>query len=412
MIPRHISSELKAALADSPVVLLHGARQTGKSTLVKHLAAAESPTRQYLTFDDTAVLAAASADPAGFLAGLEGPVALDEVQRVPELFVAIKADVDRDRRPGRYLLTGSANVLALPKLSESLAGRMEILPLWPFSQGEIERRQESFADALFADRLPKPKRDRQGPDDLIDRVLRGGYPEAHSRAGWGRRRAGFNSYVTAVLQRDVRDLANIEGLTALPRLLALLASRLGSLLNHADVSRSLGLPQTTLKRYMALLEATFLVQLLPPWSNNIGKRLVKSPKLCLSDTGLAASLLGQGSEKALRGSQLLGPLVENFVVMELRKQITWSETHPGIFHFRTLTGQEVDVVLESPAGDGVGFEVKAGRSVDAGDLKGMRVLADQAGKRFIRGVVLYGGREIVPFGSNMHALPLQLVWQM
>jgi predicted AAA+ superfamily ATPase len=410
MIKRHITSSLLAALSDSPVVLLHGARQTGKSTLVQHIAATDHPAR-YLTFDDATVLSAATADPAGFLAGTEGPVALDEVQRAPELFRAIKADVDRHRRPGRFLLTGSANVLMLPKLSESLAGRMEVLPLWPLSQGEIAGHREGFVDLLFNGGLSKFRPGTKEETDLVERILRGGYPEAHSRKEWNRRRAWFNPYVSTILQRDVRDLANVEGLSAMPRLLTLLASRAGALLNHAEVSRSLGIPQSTLKRYMALLEATFLIQLLPAWSGNLGKRLVKSPKLYLNDTGLLAGTLGQGDEKAFRDSQLLGPLLENFVVAELRKQISWSMTEPSLFHFRTLTGQEVDVVLESPSSDLVGIEVKASATVDARDFRGLHALAEQVGKRFRRGVVLYSGRETVPFGKDMHAVPLDALWR-
>jgi len=197
----------------------------------------------------------------------------------------------------------------------------------------------------------------------------------------------------------------------MPRLLALLASRVGSLLNHADISRSLAMPQTTLKRYMALLEGIFLAQLLPPWSSNVGKRLVKSPKLYLNDTGLAASLLGQDRARALKSSQFLGPLVENFIVMELRKQIAWSQTQPAAFHFRTLSGQEVDVVLESPSGKVVGVEIMTSVAVDSDDFNGLRVLADQAGERFVRGVVLYGGPEVVPFAKRMHAMPLSVVWR-
>ena len=410
MLQRYISSRLLEALADSPVVLLHGARQTGKSTLVQHITSTDHPAR-YLTLDDAAVLGAATADPAGFLAGIEGPIALDEVQRAPELFLAIKADVDRNRKSGRYLLTGSANVLMLPRLSESLAGRMEILPLWPLSQGEIGGKRECFIDILFT---AEPIKAGAGPKDgptLIDRILRGGYPEAHRRAAPSRRRAWFNSYVSTILQRDVRDLANVDGLSAMPRLLTLLASRIGSLLNQSEVSRSLGMPQTTLKRYLALLEATFLVQPLPAWSSNLGKRLVKSPKLYLNDTGLASSLVGQMDERALRQSQLLGPLAENFVVMELRKQASWSKTEPGLFHFRTLGGQEVDVVLESPSGDLVGVEVKTSTAVGSGDFKGLRSLAEETGSRFLQGVVLYQGHETVPFGKNLHAVPLEAIWQ-
>ena len=409
MFPRHVSSRLLEALADTPVVLLHGARQTGKSTLVQEIVSTAHPAR-YLTFDDTGVLSAATADPAGFLAGLEGPVALDEVQRVPGLFLPIKADIDRNRRPGRFLLTGSANVLTLPKLSEYLAGRMEILPLWPLSQGEIHGRTDRFIDALFDRGLPKLDKSASHAPDLRQRILHGGFPEAYTRQTGARRRAWFNSYVMTILQRDVRDLANIEGLSAMPRLLALLASRVGALLNHAEIARSLGLPQTTLKRYMALLEATFLVQLLPAWSSNVGKRLVKSPKLYLVDTGLAASLLGHSSEESLGDSPLLGPLAENFVVAELRKQTIWSEVQPRMFHFRTLTGQEVDVVLESPSGRIVGIEIKSGASVGSADLRGLRALAEQTGRRFHRGVVLYRGSQTVPFGANLHAIPLSALW--
>ena len=410
MFKRHISSKLLAALADSPVVLLHGARQTGKSTLVQHITSSDHPAR-YLTFDDVSVLSAATADPAGFLAGTEGSIAIDEIQRAPELFLSIKADVDRNRRPGRFLLTGSANVLMLPKLSESLAGRMEILRLWPLSQGEMVGRHEGFVDLLFKKGLNKFYSVPQGKaTDIIERILSGGYPEAHARTTWNRRRAWFNSYVMTILQRDVRDLSHIEGLGAMPRLLSLLASRVGTLLNHAEVSRSLGMPQSTLKRYMALLETTFLLQLLPAWSGNLGKRLVKSSKVYLNDTGLATALMGQSDEKALRDSHLLGPMLENFVVAELRKQVTWSTIEPDLFHFRTLAGQEVDVVLESPSGDLVGIEIKASASVNATDFKGLRVFAEETGKRFRCGVLLYQGHEIVPFGKNLHAVPLESLW--
>ncbi|MCD6364248.1 MAG: ATP-binding protein, partial [Planctomycetes bacterium] len=402
MFPRHISSRLLQALADTPVVLLHGARQTGKSTLIQQITSHEYPAR-YLTFDHTATLAAASADPEGFLAGLDGPAALDEVQRVPELFLAIKADVDRNRRPGRYLLTGSANVLMLPKLSESLAGRMEILPLWPLSQGEIASRRGQFIDNLFAGGAIATSGSTGDKPALVDRILSGGYPEACRRKAPARRRAWFNSYVSTIFQRDIRDLANVEGLSTMPRLLTLLASRVGSLLNHAEVARSLNMPQTTLKRYLALFEATFLVQLLPAWSGNLGKRLIKSPKIYLNDTGLAAALTGRTDEQGLLQQQLLGPLVENFVVMELRKQISWSNTEPSLFHFHTRAGIEVDVVLEAPSGDLVGIEVKASTSVGADDFKGLRAFAEATGKRFRRGVLLYQGRQIVPFAKNLHA---------
>jgi uncharacterized protein len=411
MVRRFIEGRLLAALQDTPAVFLHGARQVGKSTLVRHLAETRHPGR-YLTLDDLAVMAAARQDPAGFLAGTPGPVVLDEVQRAPELFLAIKAEIDRERRPGRFLLTGSANVLLLPRVAESLAGRMEILPLWPFSQGERAGDPETFLDNVFAAEF-------QAPDALpgLDRtaigslLLAGGYPTAIGRTAEDRRQAWFGSYLTAILERDVRDMAQIEALTALPRLMALLAARTASLVNFSELSRSTAIPQTTLKRYFALLEATFLVQVVPAWSSNQGKRLVKSPKLFLIDTGLAAYLAGLNEARLAAEPGLPGALLENFVAMELIKQAGWSHRRPRLFHFRQATGQEVDLVLEDSAGEIVGVEVKASSRVSGTDFRGLRALAEAAEPRFRRGIVLYTGATPVAFGRDLHALPLSTLWQ-
>lgn len=292
MFYRNITPRLCEALGDSPVVLVVGARQTGKTTLVQGLAEAERRA-PYLTLDDSSVLSAATADPGGFLSGLSGPVIIDEVQRAPELFPAIKAAMDRDHKPGRFLLTGSAYVLVLPKLSESLAGRMEVLTLWPLSQSEIEGGEGSsgsLVDRLFARDLPKAPLPVVPRDELLSRLLADGYPEPLARKKEARRRAWFASHLTTILQRDVRDITNIEGLNRLPRLLSLLAARTASLLNVSDISTATGIPYATLHRYMAVLEATFLIQTLPAWSNNLSTRLIKTPKLLVNDTGLAASL--------------------------------------------------------------------------------------------------------------------------
>lgn len=410
MYQRNITPNLLAALADSPVVLLNGARQTGKSTLVKDITAGDHPAR-YLTLDDVSLLAAARHDPAGFIAGIEGPVVIDEVQRAPELFLAIKAEVDRNRVPGRFLLTGSANVLLLPRLSESLAGRMEILSLWPLSQGELAGTREKFADALFADKLPPLETSTEERAPLLGKIVRGGYPEVVSRATEARRRAWFASYIMTILQRDVRDLANIEGLTDLPRLLSLLAARSTTLANFAELSRTSAIPQSTLKRYLILLETTFLIQYVPAWSGNLRKRLVKAARLFLSDTGLMSHLLGISGDRMVAEGRI-GPLLENFVAMELRKQITWSETQPKLLHFRTQTGQEVDMVLEDARGRIVGIEVKASSSVGTRDFKGLKALAEATGSRFLRGVVLYTGNESIPFGTGLHAMPVNALWRL
>lgn len=409
MIQRNITPNLLDALADTPVVLINGARQTGKSTLVQSIAGASHPAR-YITLDTASVLAAARNDAAGFLAGIEEAVVIDEVQKAPELFPAIKADVDRNRKPGKYLLTGSANVLLVPHLSESLAGRMEILSLWPFSQGELSGRRETFVDVLYENKMPF--RDVQ-PESLISlqsRIIKGGYPETQYRVKEDRRQAWFESYMTTILQRDIRDLANIDGLNSLPRLLAIIAARSPALLNFAELSRTLAIPQSTLKRYMILLEATFLIQQLPSWSGNFTKRLVKTAKIVMSDTGLMVHLLGL-NQKRLETGSMIGPLLENFVIMELKKQITWSTVKPKMFHFRTQTGQEVDIVLEDRSGNLVGIEVKASATIHAHDFKGLSALAETENNRFRRGIVLYTGTEIIPFGESLTALPVQLLWQ-
>ena len=400
---------LQQSLRDTPVVFVQGPRQAGKTTLVKSLKAAGHDAH-YLTLDDATVLAAAHQDPHGFIDGLGGPAIIDEVQRAPALFLAIKASVDRDRRPGRFTLTGSTNVLLLPKLSESLVGRMELLTLWPFSQGEVQGVCESFVDAAFSDTLPTFHPPRINREELLSRVVVGGFPEVTTRKSGSRQRAWFGSYVTTILQRDVRDLANINGLTELPRLLGLLASRVGQLLNYSDVARSIPIPQSTLKRYLALLQGTFLVQPIPAWFTNTGKRLVKAPKLLMCDTGLVAGLLSVDPKRLDTDPELDGRLLENFVAMELCKQVGWNETRPSLFHYRTHGQREVDLVLEDAAGRIVGIEVKSSARVTASDLNGLRDLAETAGDRFLRGIVLYLGEQAVPFGPDLHALPVASLW--
>lgn len=409
MIKRNITLNIIDALTDTPVVLLNGARQTGKSTLVKWLSETHHPAR-YITLDDSNILSAAVADPAGFLAGFHEPLIIDEIQRAPELFLAIKSIVDKHRKPGRFLLTGSANVLLLPKLADTLAGRMEIISLWPFSQGEIGSSKEHFVDTLFLKKMPTPKFKALDKNELLTKVLCGGFPEVLKRTSLSRRKAWFSSYITTILQRDIRDLSNIEGLATIPRLLSVLGARACSVLNFSELSRTAGIPQSTLKRYIILLEATFLLNLLPAWSGNFTKRLVKSPKIILNDTGLLSHVIGLDKNRLSTSPELTGPLLENFVAMELKKQISWSINEAKMFHFRTQTGREVDIVLEDAAGQIVGIEVKSSYNVKAGDFGGLKTLAGETGKRFIRGILLYTGQEYVPFGKNLFALPMNTVW--
>lgn len=408
MLRRNLTEVLLDALSDTPVVLVHGARQVGKSTLVRSVVRTAHPAR-YVTLDDASTLAAAKGDPEGFLAREAGPLAIDEVQRAPGLLLAIKASVDRDRSPGRFLLTGSANVFLLPRLSESLAGRMEILPLRPLSQGEIGGVREMFVDRVFSPSAALPTGVPCSRADLVARVLTGGFPEAVARKRVDRRDAWFQAYLSTVLQRDVRDLANIDALVAMPRLLALAAARTPGLFNASDLSRAAGMPLSTVKRYLSLLEAIFLVQMLPAWGSNRTKRLVKAPKLLLADTGLLSHLLGADVARVER-SDLLGPLLENFVAVELQKQAGWSAVRPMLHHFRTSSGREADLVIEARNGDVVGVEVKAGASVASSDFNGLKEMAAVAGKKFRRGIVLYTGREAVPFGKTLDALPISCLW--
>jgi len=289
---------------------------------------------------------------------------------------------------------------------------MEVLTLWPFSQGEMAGTREHFIDTLFS-KQPTWQKERTGAlqrGELFEKVMSGGYPPVVARRQAMRRKAWFQSYLMTILQRDVRDLANVADLTAVPRLLSLVASRAGNLLNFADLSRSLSLPQTTLKRYFSLLETIFLVQLLRPWSVNTGQRVIRTPKIYLNDTGLLSHLLGLTLERLDLDAGLAGAALENFVLMELRKQSGWSGTQPQFYYWRTASGQEVDFVLEDSAGHLVGIEVKASATLHGGDLRGLQTLADAARKRWIRGVVLYTGTEIIPFAGNLHGIPIPHLW--
>lgn len=409
MYTRHITPLLHEALTDTPVVLLNGARQTGKSTLVQTLAKTQQ--RRYLTLDDHAVLAAAQSDPAGFIAGLQGKIALDEVQRAPALFLAIKAAVDRDRQAGRFLLTGSANVMLLPTLADSLAGRMEVLSLLPLSSAEITHSPTfNWADWLFDGALDSVTIAPCERAVLLERLLTGGFPEAVGRTQARRRAAWFDNYLQAILYRDVRELARVEQLSEIPHLLQLLATRSAKLLNFAELARTSGLAQSTLKRYFTLLETLFLVYRLPAWERNLGKRMVKAPKIFLPDSGLLAHLTHTSLERIEHEPNVLGGLVETFVLSELLKHLTFSAQRLSLWHYRTISDIEVDFVLENRAGKLTGIEVKASATIDSKDFKGLRHLQETEPNLFQRGIVLYSGREVVPFGERLFAVPLSLWW--
>jgi uncharacterized protein len=408
MFQRWLMPALRDAVADTPVVFLNGPRQAGKSTFASELIASGHPAT-YHTLDDPLVRESILRDPVGYITATQGPMVLDEVQRArDELALPIKLVVDRDREPGRFLLTGSANVLLLPGFADALAGRMEIITLWPLSQGEIEGRREKFIDAAFEGSIDRAIRG-EARLAAVDRMVRGGYPEVVIRPP-RRRQPWFGSYVATVLDRDVRDLASIERLSAMPRLLSLLATRSAQLLNLAELSRSAQIPLSTLQRYFAYLQATFLIQLLPAWAGNLGKRLLRSPKLHICDSGLLSHLLDLSSERIQDQPDLLGPLLETFVLAELRKQTGWSKVQPALYHFRSVSGEEVDTVMEDRRGRIVGLEIKASTRVSERDLRGLRFLRDSTKDRFIGGIVLYLGQSVVPLEDRITAVPVNALW--
>ena len=406
--PRFVEPPLIEALADTPVVLIHGPRQCGKTTLAQMVGEKEGYT--YLSFDNDVTLAAATADPLGFVADLPERTILDEVQRAPGIFTALKSAVDRQRTPGRFLLTGSANVLLVPKLADSLAGRMEIQRLHPLSQAEILGREPDFLRALFGGGFKTGAYERLG-DRLAEIVATGGYPPALARGTARRRGAWYRDYVETLIQRDVRDLARIRSLDTLPRLLSLAAGQTATLINVSDLAGPFQVSRPTIREYVTLLTRVFLLEELPPWHHNRLKRLVKTPKLHLADTGLACALLGLDGKGLWEDRTALGRLLETFVYQELRRQGSWHDEHIRFHHFRDKDMVEVDIVLERGAGQLAGVEVKAAATVTAADFRGLRKLKEASGERFAGGVLVYDGETRASFGDGLYAVPIRTLWE-
>lgn len=408
-IARQAGRLVEEAFRDTPVVFVVGPRQAGKSTLARGFLG-RGPLARYVTFDDLDVRAAATTDPQGFVAGLGDGAVIDEVQRVPDVVLALKSSVDRDRRPGRFLLTGSANPFY--RHEETLAGRREDVALWTLSQAELEGTGGRLVDQLFADDPGAFLREVPAVEasDVIARALRGGYPEVLTRERPQRIDAWYRGYVSEVVHHEVADLAAIEGLLDMPRLLRLVAQRTTGLLNVARLARDAGIPPQTARRYLALLQEAFMVTLIPAWTVSQRKRLVKSPKALVTDSGLASHLADLTAERLPRSPELVGPLVEGFVLTELRRLIDASDTRPTLHHFRTEQGSEVDAVLEDPSGRVVGIEVKARVTVTRRDFGGIEALAEAARSSFHLGLVLHPGDQAVAFGPRSWAVPIAALW--
>lgn len=405
MYERFVERRAEEALSDTPVVLIVGPRRAGKTTLVRKMGEAG---REYITLDDQTALIAAQADPTGFVRRLDQAI-IDEIQRVPELLLAIKKSVDEDYRPGRFLLTGSANVMTLPRVSDSLAGRIETIEMLPLSRAEIEGKLPTFLQRLFEGNFQNDRSAEVG-DDLVRLVLSGGFPEALARKSERRRQDWVRAYLDSVLRRDLRDIADINKLTELPQFVRILAEHSAQLANYSQLGAAIGVSNKTGQRYVGLLEQVFLVETLQPWFTNRLKRIAKTPKLHFLDSGLLATTRGIGLDRLKADRVLLGPLLESFVFSEVRKLMTGSDLRLTPYHFRDHQMREVDIVLERDDGMIAGIEIKASASVSPGDFAGLRTLAEASGDRFAYGVVLYDSTDVVSFGERIAAVPLSALW--
>lgn len=405
LYPRLLEARVAEALADTPVVLIVGPRQAGKTTLVRQVAAQGA---RYFTLDDELTLLAAKEDPVGMVRGLDRAV-IDEIQRAPQLLLAIKKTVDEDRRPGRFLLTGSANLMALPTVADSLAGRMETLTLLPLSQNELQGTAVNWLDSVFAGSLPTALNPLVGAD-LVETVLRGGYPEAVSRPTSRRRTAWARQYLDAIIQRDVRDVAGIDRLDQLPRFLRALAQVAGQMCNYSQLGGQVGLDHKTAARYLSVFEQMYLLRRVDVWANNRLSRVVKTPKVQFIDSGLLATLVDLTPAMAQQDRSLFGKVLETFVFGELLKQAATAQGDYQLLYYRDHDQYEVDVVVENAGGQLVGVEIKSAASVRAGDLRGLKRLAGIAGDRFKLGVLLYDGAEALPLGDRLWAAPISSLW--
>lgn len=407
LLKRHLEAAAEAGLGDTRVVAINGARQVGKSTLVEALIKGRK-NAEHRTLDDGITLAAARSDPARFVRH-EGLLALDEIQRAPELMLAIKAAVDRDRRSGQFLLTGSARLLGLRALPDALVGRMETLELWPFSQGELEKRKESFIDRVFSDEVTLAKTVEDTRESYVERLARGGFPEA-TRRDESRRARFFLDYERDLVDRDVSQLADIQRRDALHQLLRTVAGGAAQLLKTERLASAAGLPATTVERYLSLFEEVFLIKRLAPWTAATTDRAVRMRKLLFVDTGLCAHVQGRTVKRLVRDDTAVGPLLENFVLSELARQLGWAETRATLHHYRTRDGIEVDGVLEAADGRVVGIEVKAGETIRGDDFRHLRHLQARVPDRFHHGIVLHTGTMTMPFGERLLAAPIGALW--
>jgi len=413
IISRNIETIVRDTLKDTPITVIQGARQVGKSTLA--MMVSKNIMNMSVTLDSETTLAAAKENPYEFVSmNPEGLLIIDEIQKCPKLLNALKLSVDNDRRPGRFLITGSADIHNVKGANESLAGRAETIVLEPFSVGEINGIKEDFVKTLFCDNILSSLRKAEPltRSKYSELIVNGGYPEAISREG-KRRRAYFRNYLTRVLDHDADELSGLTHLDRLRKLHAVLSGNATRIYNRANVSAAVGIPESSMNGYIRLLEDLCLIHTFPAWGKNYSKRAVSKSKIIINDTGLSCSMNGiYGDFLAnIENGNALGPLLEAFIIAEINKQQAWSEIDYSLFHFRDFDEKEVDLVLETSGGDIIAIEVKASSSFSPKDFTGMKKLKELLGKRFYCGIVLYTGTEVHPFGDRLFAAPVSVIWQ-
>jgi predicted AAA+ superfamily ATPase len=401
LYPRHLDGLLRESLQDTPAVLVNGPRQCGKTTLVRQFEGEMA----YFSLDDPALLAAVRADPLGFVKRLDRAI-IDEVQRAPQLLMALKLVIDQDRRPGRFLLTGSANLMALPQIADSLAGRVEILTLLPLSHSELARRPNTFLSQARAQTWTLMPPSALAPVDMTQQVLAGGYPEMQQRTTPARRQAWARAYMTTLIERDIQDIAQIDQTSQVPQLLSIAAELSGQLMNLSQIGGQINLNAKTVDKYLGILEKLFLVRHLPAWSRNELSRLIKTPKIHFLDAGLQSTLTRLTPELVVTQRTRFGATLETWVFGELLKLLSITPETWFLSHYRDKDQVEVDFVLESPLREIIGIEVKAAASVQLSDFKGLRRLREIVGPQFVTGIVLYDGTQALPFGDGLWAVPL------
>lgn len=408
LVPRLLAEHVCTALTDTRVVVVLGARQVGKSTLVEQVSFTDSP-RSFVSLDDDVALRRAIEDPTGFVADLRTPVTIDEVQRAPNLLLAIKRSVDLDQRPGRFLLTGSANLLTAPTISDALTGRTEYLRLWPFSQAELHRTSPRFIASMFEAEPPQITGAEQGRRAYAETLVTGGFPEVVRRSA-PRRARFFDSYLSTVLERDLASIARVHDHANMRLLLSAVAATSGSIVKFDRLASGLEISANTVRAHLALLETLFLVQRLPSWHSNRLSRLVKAPKIHIADSGLLAHLLNADADSVVDDDRLAGTLFETFAVTEVARLAAVEHDPPQLYHVRDRDRNEVDLILERRGGTIVGIEVKAAATLGSADFRGLRLLRDRLGDRFAFGAILYTGSDTLPFGDRLAAVPLSALW--